>query len=276
MDHSSGGRRGQTERFCTCVAKPGSALLRRQRPPKVNEVWETATGVWSPHGPLWHIEPVGEHPKDSNTDMPSLLLSWGELIWAEWPMHDRVIPDVPGPPERTVLLSGVRGGPLHRFTGGLPPDSERLRPSGTRVTPHPHPTIEESRLFWVSFLLTATMISWPVEGLRGRAGIRTNIRNDFLHLQVWDTIVILEEGIHPHSLCPSYDSFILWGRKRGIDPPRPSAVRAISWSTGVWRRRRCSQGTIHRAMPLATLLPWYHISNTWGGLSQTLVTTGRW
>ena len=42
----------------------------------------------------------------------------------------------------------------------------------------------------------------PVEGCLGQAATRTDMRVHFLHHNVKDTVVVLEEGNLPHPRCP--------------------------------------------------------------------------
>ena len=134
-----------------------------------------------------------------------LPLSWGAISGYVWPKDDRGGPDVPGTPETTNLLPGVHVGPHCWFLG----DNHQPQygvDRGDQVPPHLPP--DEDRLYWFSFLWTATMISWTVEGCQRRAASRTKLRVHFVHPHVWVTIVILEE-VNLH--CPRCDMFVLWG-----------------------------------------------------------------
>ena len=49
---------------------------------------------------------------------------------------------------------------------------------------------------------------FPVEGCGGRASTCTNLQIYSVQRHVQDTIVIMEEGNHPHPLCPTCDMFV--------------------------------------------------------------------
>ena len=59
----------------------------------------------------------------------------------------------------------------------------------------------------------------PVEGCLGRVATRTAMRVHFVHLHVFDTVVILKEGNSPHLRCPLCNMLVprraLNGRKPG-------------------------------------------------------------
>ena len=49
-----------------------------------------------------------------------------------------------------------------------------------------------SQIYWISIPMILSQLSCPVDGCRGGAKNRTNLRVQFIHCQVWDTIVILD------------------------------------------------------------------------------------
>ena len=74
--------------------------------------------------------------KDSQNDMQSRLIPWGELISGVQLTSERGDIEVPGPTETLGPMYGVCDRPCHRFTGGAQTDSERHWLGGTR-TPTP-------------------------------------------------------------------------------------------------------------------------------------------
>ena len=50
----------------------------------------------------------------------------------------------------------------------------------------------------------------PVEGCPGRAVMWTAMRVNFIHRNVQDNVVILEEGNLPHPRCPQCDMLVPW------------------------------------------------------------------
>ena len=54
----------------------------------------------------------------------------------------------------------------------------------------------------------AWSVGCSVEGCRGKAKRRTNLRIHFMHHHVQDTIVILEEVNYPHPHCLACDMFV--------------------------------------------------------------------
>ena len=62
-------------------------------------------------------------------------------------------------------------------------------------------TVEEPRTYHMAFPAKGGPWSCPVEGCPGRAVTRTVMRVHFLHRQVLDTVVIIDEVKLPHPRC---------------------------------------------------------------------------
>ena len=78
---------------------------------------------------------------------------------------------------------------------------------GPSVGGHPTP-LPDPMLYQASFPRAAGSVEFPVEGCGGRASTCTNLQIYSVQRHVQDTIVIMEEGNHPHPLCPTCDMFV--------------------------------------------------------------------
>ena len=66
-----------------------------------------------------------------------------------------------------------------------------------------------------------------------RAKICGALRFHFLQLHVQYTVVILEEGIHPLTLCPKCDMIITW---RALNGKHQATVMYARWEE--WKRKQ--------------------------------------
>ena len=69
---------------------------------------------------------------------------------------------------------------------------------------------EDPQHYRVYFTREAGEIEYHVLGCWGGEKNRTNIRIHFLHLQMQNTLVIMEEGNLPHHWCLYCDMFTPW------------------------------------------------------------------
>ena len=77
---------------------------------------------------------------------------------------------------------------------------------GDREAPPPRP--RESQTYRVYSPKHMLRLWCPVEGCMGGDSNQTNLRVQFAHRHVRDTIVILEEGNLPYPRCPMCDMFV--------------------------------------------------------------------
>ena len=73
---------------------------------------------------------------------------------------------------------------------------------------------------------------FPVDRCRGRAAARTEIRVHFLHIHIWNTVVILEEGNLPHPRCPQCDLLVPWKALNGRHTKTAHCTKVVE-------RKRC-------------------------------------
>ena len=73
---------------------------------------------------------------------------------------------------------------------------------------------------------------FSVKGCRERSTIRTSMRVQFLHRHVRDTVIILEEGNHPHPRCLRCDMLVPWKELNGRH------ITTAQCTEGVKRKRR--------------------------------------
>ena len=69
----------------------------------------------------------------------------------------------------------------------------------------PPPPYGEPQTYWVSFPTATGPQGCPVKGCSGRVATMTELRVNFFHRHVRDTMVILEEVNLPHPRCPRCD-----------------------------------------------------------------------
>ena len=75
-----------------------------------------------------------------------------------------------------------------------------------------------------------------VEGCPGRAATRTAMRVHFMHWNVLDTVVILEEGNIPHPRCPRCNILVPWITLKVSHPDTAQCARGAEW-----KRRRIAE-----------------------------------
>ena len=69
----------------------------------------------------------------------------------------------------------------------------------------------------------------PVEGCPGRVAKRTAMRVHFVHRNVLDTVVILEEGNFPHTWCARCDMLVPWRVLNGRHPVTAQCKKGAEW-----------------------------------------------
>ena len=68
----------------------------------------------------------------------------------------------------------------------------------------------EPQKYRMAFLTKGRPREFPVEGCRGRAETRMEMRVHFLHRHLRDTVIVLEYCNTPHTRCPWCDILVLW------------------------------------------------------------------
>ena len=105
---------------------------------------------------------------------------------------------LPGESTGAGQVPGVHRRVGSGVSGVTSPGPERENP-GNLVDAHP-PT-PPPRLYRVSFPRAYGLVGCLVEGCRGQASTRTNLRIHFVHFHMRYTIIILEEGNRHHPFC---------------------------------------------------------------------------
>ena len=90
----------------------------------------------------------------------------------------------------------------------------------------------EPHTYQTTFLITAGLQDFLVEGHQGRATKRTGICLNFMHNHMWDTVIIVEEGNPLHPWYNQCDILLLWA---GLSRNQPNTAQC---KKGVDRKRR--------------------------------------
>ena len=77
---------------------------------------------------------------------------------------------------------------------------------------------------------------------------RTNLRIQFVHRHIRDTLVILEEGNHPHPRCLNCDVFVPWAALNRRHPTTVLCIWGADWKNRIlieeeareWSERTCT------------------------------------
>ena len=144
--------------------------------------------------------------------------------------------------------------------------------SGWGVTP---PTHGEAQTYWVSFPNILARLWCPVEGCQGGVKKRTNIRVHFVHLDMWDTIVIIKEGNWPCPICPNVTCLSRRSISLSVTLLQTFFAREMSGSTINWKQSRQTRGKWRQSPPTGAPLHLSPTSSTLGGSYRRQKIIGR-
>ena len=164
---------------------------------------------------------------------------------------------------------------------GLPQEDPAQGGLGKRFGPPPPPTHppDEPSTYRVSLLWTSCNIYCLVKGFPWRSSIRSEIRFHFVHPQMQETLVVLEEGNHPLPGCLKCDMFVVWkvlnGKNQATEICARYAERWLKWLREEEARMRMAETFEADVRPLETVTSFKYLGRILVGKTLTGYKRGR-